>query len=93
MFLKSKNKEIRKTSKTVKNPNSSDTKLVTVEYSKTASELLKPIKQTKVITHKAAAVEKPNFDSIEPVTVKHRNSVTKLSKPIKQPEIITQKPK
>ena len=84
-FLK-KSKNIRKVS------NYGEIKPVTVRQYKTASNLLKPIAQSKIITQKLETKEKQNVFDLESVTIEQLKSVTKLSKPIKQPKSITQKP-
>ena len=85
-FFFKKSKNIRKVS------NYGEIKPVTVRQYKTASNLLKPIAQSKIITQKLETKEKQNVFDLESVTIEQLKSVTKLSKPIKQPKIITQKP-
>ena len=63
--------------------NYGEIKPVTVRQYKTASNLLKPIAQSKIITQKLETKEKQNAFDLESVTIEHLKSVTKLSKPIK----------
>ena len=50
-----------KASKTVKNPNNGDIKSVTDKQLKTASNLLKPIKQSYIITQELKIVKNQTF--------------------------------
>lgn len=77
----------------MKKPSNGDIKSVTVRHYETASDLLKPIKQSKIITRELETTGKRNIFSIESITVEHPKTVTKLPKPIKHPSTITQQPK
>ena len=79
-FLKIKEKN-PKVSKTVKISNKYDIKSV-----------LKPIKQSNIITTELETVEKRTIFDIKSDTIEHPKTATKLSNPIKQPNVITQQP-
>ena len=55
----------------MKNPNNDDTKTVAADYSKSASNLLNPIKQSNMITQKLETAEKPNTFDIESIAIKY----------------------
>ena len=90
LFLKNKDKNIYKASKTVKSSNNVNIKSVTVRHCKTDCNLIKFITQPNIITKELETVEKPEFLTL--VTIEHPKTVTKLSKPINQLKIITQQP-
>ena len=58
LYLIDKANKFSKASKTVKTPKNGDRDSVTVRYPKTASNLLKPITQSKIITQELETVEK-----------------------------------
>ena len=78
--------------KNCKKPNEDEIKSVIVRHPKTASNLLKLVTRSKIITQELQTIEKPNIFDIESVTIKHWKLFTRLYKPIKQPKIISQKP-
>ena len=71
--------------KICKNNTNGGLKFVTIRNPKTASNSLKLLTKSKIITKGLKIVERDIFD-LEPVTLKHPKFVTKLSKPIKQPK-------
>ena len=92
-FLKNEGKENQKASKTVKKtPNNGDIKSVAVRPPKIASNLLKTIAQSKIITQELETIDKSNIFDLESVTMEHPKSVTNISKLIQQLKIITQQP-
>ena len=91
LFLKNKGKKYRKVSKSMKKPSNGDIKSVTVRHYETASDLLKPIKQSKIITRELETTGKGNIFSMESITVEHPKTVAKSPNPIKHPS--TQQPK
>ena len=84
LFLKHKEKQIHKTS------NNGDIKSVPAKHPKTASNSLKPVEKSNIITQEIKTVEKPNILNIESVNIEHPKTPTKLSKSIKQTKVITQ---
>ena len=81
LFLKNKVKQICKTS------NNSNTKSVAVKHPKTASNSLKYIEKSNIITQELETVEKPNIFDIELVNIEHKKNDNQGPRKIK---IITQ---
>ena len=86
-FFKKKDKQIHKAS------NNGDMKSVAVKHPKTASDFLKPIEQSNIITHDLETVKKTDIFDIELATIEHQKTSNKLSRFIKKSKIITQQPK
>ena len=57
---------------------------VGVKHSKTASNLLKPMEQSNIITQELETTEKSSIFDVEVVTKEHPKTSTKLSKFIKK---------
>ena len=73
-----------------KNPKVSKTAKISNKYD--IKSVLKPIKQSNIITTELETVEKRNIFNIKSDTIEHPKTASKLSNPIKQPNVITQQP-
>ena len=66
---------------------------VGVKHSKTASNLLKPMEQSKIITQELETTEKSSIFDVEVVTKEHPKTSTIIKIHKKETKIITQQPK
>ena len=96
MFLKSKGKNIHKRSKTVKlektHTDNGDIKSVTVRHPQTASNLLKRITQSKIITQELETEEKTKHFGRKISYYSTLKNCYQIIKVHEKPKVITQEP-